>query len=257
MVEMRSALEELIDLGLITSSEGRLSPHPDLWQICSAPGPGAEEALLGLVLTTTRPVWLLMAAVGGVHVAPEFIPDAVDESLSAVIPDPARREAFLLERARVVDAQERSEVGAEGELMVVDACVQELVDLGARELSAKVRRVSLVSDELGYDITAPRLDRTTRRIEVKASRTTGKMASFFVTRNEARVGISDGDWALVVVRVRTPDQDGVVGWLTGVALRPLLPSDQHAQGHWETARVRLPIDQLTPGIPPAVRVSVQ
>jgi hypothetical protein len=103
---------------------------------------------------------------------------------------------------------------------------------------------------LGYDITAPRLDRSPRRIEVKTTRAGGSIAPVIVTRTEATVGTTDAAWMLVVVRLSDDDSADILGWIDGQRIAPLLPIDLHSSARWETANLRLPVAELTVGVPP-------
>jgi Domain of unknown function (DUF3883) len=249
--ELYAAEAALVDLGLLRLAEdGWLLPTQPLRTVCSRDDPQTDELLLGLVLEADRPLWLSTAAGEGDAVAPELIPDEVAAGLGEVISDPARREAFLLARARTVDARAFEALGNAGEEHVVGALKAQLRALGADLEAERVRRVSLISDELGYDVTAPCLDGRLRRLEVKATRSQGSAAQIVVTRNELTVGFADPDWSLVVVRISEPDGD-VLGWASAADLAELLPEDRHRHGHWQSARLLIAIDSLVPGLPSA------
>jgi hypothetical protein len=66
------------------------------------------------------------------------------------VPDAARREELLLELARRVDDTLQRLVGEIGEEIAIDAARAELRAMGRPELAREVRRVSLLSDQLGY-----------------------------------------------------------------------------------------------------------
>jgi hypothetical protein len=74
---------------------------------------------------------------------------------------------------RFSDADARR-TGDLAEAHVTKACRAQLSGAGRDDLAALVRRVSLTSDQLGYDVTAPRLDGSTRRLEVKGTRMSGQ-----------------------------------------------------------------------------------
>lgn len=253
--ELHAAEHGLLAAGLIrkNAATGRLQADPRLQAASAHPHAGVDELLLSLVLEATAPLWLRTATGDGSdHVVEELIPDEAAAGLAAVIPDPARREAFLLACARKVDTQGREELGAEGEMFVVNACRVQLVELARPELVPHVQHVSLVSDELGYDIIAPRTNETSRRLEVKTTRSQATTSvTIFITRNEVKVGLADPDWFLVVVRVPHNAGAGVIGHLSAAALQPVLPEDRDSRGRWQTARVRLPIASMHPGLPPA------
>ncbi len=250
VTDLRGAEEGLQAAGLAALRDSRIVPDGRLVQVCGLGEPEACELLLALILELERPLWLRTAAGDGQHLRPELLPDGVENALATIIDDPERREAFLLARARKVDAQERQRIGELGEIAVVEACRQQLTAAGAEALAADVQRVSAISDELGYDITAPRRNRSTRRMEVKTTRAAGAIAPVIVTRTEATVGRTDAAWMLVVVRLSNDDAAAIVGWIGGQQIVPLLPTDQHSDARWETAMLRFPLAQLTAGLPP-------
>jgi hypothetical protein len=250
VAELRSAEEALHGAGLAALRDGRIIPDPRLVQVCSMDEPEACELLLALVLELEQPLWLRTAAGDGRQIRSELLPDGVENALATIIEDPERREAFLLARARKVEAEERQRIGELGELAVVDACREQLAAAGAEALAADVQRVSAISDELGYDITAPRRDRSTRRMEVKTTRTVGAIAPVIITRTEATVGRTDAAWMLVVVRLSDDDVAEIVGWVGGQQIALLLPTDQHSDARWETAMLRLRVAELSTGLPP-------
>ncbi len=258
--ELREAEAELLASGLLRRDGETLRCEETLMVACEQWHPDAEEVLLGLLLENARPLWL-QAAAGGERLAAELIPEVALAALARLIPDPARREAFLLARARTIDARERQWLGAQGEEAVVTACRLELAGLGRDDLAAQVRRVSLISDELGYDVVAPKLNGGIRRLEVKATRAlsrdlkTTRAASgdvtVLLTRNELTVGACDPDWSLAVVRIGEGEDREVLGYLAAEALTSLAPVDRDARSRWQTCRLRLPIGALGPGLPPA------
>lgn len=247
--ELRAAEARLATTGLTSVVDGRIVPDKRLAEVCRLNEQQGCELLLALTLDVERPLWLMTATGDGATLRPELLPDEVRAVVNAVIEDPARREAFLLARARKVDADDRARIGAIGEIAVVAACQQQLEAAGAPGLAANVRRVSLISDELGYDVTAPRLDGTSRRVEVKTTRAAGALIPVVLTRTEATVGISDSSWYLLIVRLDGDEQGRIVGWIDGEQIGPLLPVDQHSEARWETARLRLPAAVVTTGLP--------
>ncbi|MGB4776898.1 DUF3883 domain-containing protein [Microbacterium sp.] len=149
------------------------------------------------------------------------------------------------------DAVRRAEIGALGENAVVRWCVEELVEVGRRDLAEQVKRVSLVSDRFGYDITAPTVRADPRMLEVKASTSgSGKTFRFFLTRNEYEVGRRHPrQWALVACAVAA-DSVTILGWCRVSEFERYLPDD--GNGHWTEARVYLPVSALLSGVPSAV-----
>jgi hypothetical protein len=249
--ELKVAEVGLREAGLLRPVGNVLAPVPALSSLCQAPGPVPYEFLLGLILEETSPLWLLTAAADGEQLAAELVPEEVEDALASVIEDPARREAFLLARARTFEAKERNAIGAAGEEAIVNACKQELKELGEEEAARQVRRVSEISDELGFDVVAPRIDGSVRRLEVKATRSAALEVTVFLSRNEFETGRSDPDWRLVVVRMKRDGGHSIVGHVGGAGLVGLTPEDRHDAGCWQVARIRLPLSSLVAGLPSA------
>lgn len=172
-------------------------------------------------------------------------------ALGPVVLDDARRQELLLELGRLFDDTRQSAIGAVGEEHVAEYCRRELHELGHDELARAVRRVSLVSDQLGYDVVAPRLDGPARLLEVKtAVRPPHGEFEFFISRNEIKVGLATSDWALVACAV-LDEQAGtaeIIGWCPAAALRDLLPTDAE-QGRWTQAQLSIPLERLHAGLP--------
>jgi hypothetical protein len=248
--ELREAERTLIEIGLVERDGERLRPAPEL-AACTAGGEESPEPLLALVLDREAPLWLRTVVPDGSTVRTELMPEDANAALASVIPDPARREAFLLARAIKVETRERALLGGEGEEAVVAACRAQLVELGAGELAAAVRRVSPVSDELGYDVTAPRGDGSIRRLEVKATRSSADTVRAYVTRNEIETGLADPDWFLVVAHRTHAGDWTVLGHTAAAPLQALLPCDSDSRARWQTAVLRLAMDDLERGLPPA------
>ncbi|HEX7197788.1 MAG TPA: DUF3883 domain-containing protein, partial [Candidatus Limnocylindria bacterium] len=174
--------------------------------------------------------------------------DEAEAAVGELVEDPARREELLLALGRRFDDAARREVGAAGEDLVVAHARAELASLGYPDLARNVRRVSLVSDQLGYDVAAPRVSGGDRLLEVKA--TTGNRGEIFLSRNEATVGLRLKDWALVVCAVDDVDArtGSVLGWCRGTDLRPLLPTDAPG-GSWQSVAIELDRLPLQAGLP--------
>jgi hypothetical protein len=131
---------------------------------------------------------------------------------------------------------------------LVARCVEELTKRGRPELAARVRHVSLISDQLGYDVVSPTLAARDVRLEVKTSRrVTSPDASFFISRNEARAGAHDAQWRLVICQMLSDERLEVLGSCSHSVLGPLLPADT-ARSQWTTSDLRVPIDRLAPGL---------
>jgi hypothetical protein len=134
---------------------------------------------------------------------------------------------------------------------VIAACREELRGLGEHWAAERVRSVSEISDELGYDVVAPRLDGRLRRLEVKTTRSAAEIATVFVTRNELETGVADPNWQLVVVRSHRDRGHTILGHVGGEELAASMPEDRGEVGRWQVARVRMRVADLAPGLPPA------
>ncbi len=228
----------LIDVGLLVERDGQLTPTPHLAQLVQGSPADALVVLTQRLLALTQPFEL-------------EAPDTAGQ-LAELIPDAARREELLLALAQRFDDTFQRLVGEIGEELVVNAARTELRNMGRPDLAHEVRRVSLLSDQLGYDISAPRVTGAPRLLEVKATTTDGAGRSLAIrlSRNEADTGTTLPDWALVACQVEnTVQRQGhIIGWCTCHALADLLPSDC-LTGRWEQASLALPLDRLSPGLP--------
>ena len=172
------------------------------------------------------------------------------QTLSEIVPDPVQREAILLALGNRFDPTAATQTGTIGEEFVVSECRSLLRSAGYEDLACKVQRVSLISDQLGYDVVAPTISGGSRRMEVKTTSRGGEVVEVIITRNEVRVGLRDPSWALVVCRVIPDGSVHPVGWCRGSVLRPLLPTDVHPHGHWLAVGITLTSDLLSDGLPP-------
>jgi hypothetical protein len=228
----------LLDVELLVERYGQLTPTPPLAQLVQGSTADALAALIQLVLAHTGPI--------------ELDAPGVVAQLAELVPDAARREELLLVLARRFDDTHQRLVGEIGEEIVVKAARNELRNMGRPDLATEVRRVSLLTDQLGYDVSAPRVTGAPRLLEVKATTadTDGHSLAIHLTRNEADTGTALHDWALVACHVENTDQrhGHIVGWCAGQALADLLPVDSPA-GRWEQAALALPHERLLPGLP--------
>jgi len=232
----------LVDCGLVEERQGTLYPGAELQQILA----GAIDDVVAAIYAR---------GVAHQRERAQWSNEEASAELVELIPDPARREELLLALGRRFDDAQRRLVGAIGEELVVAALRAELDELGYPELARAVRHLSLESDQLGYDIAAPRIAGADRLVEVKATTAVEEGTAFvYLSRNEAEVGLRyHRDWALVLCLVT--DQVGregeIVGWQSAGALEPALPLDS-AVGRWEVAKLAIDLSELLPGTPPAV-----
>ena len=201
------------------------------------------------LLSESKPLWLRAGLLDDGEYAEEIVPHRVLSRLRVLFRDPVDRERLLLAAARKVDTERRTEIGALGEIGVIRAAREKYRHLGVPELSNSIRHVSLISDELGYDIVAP--SATTgdqHRLEVKTC-VSSSYLRIYISRAEADWGIQDPKWHLVVCAL---DEDGsarIVGSLQGCDFQDRLPTDANRDAHrWESASLRLRVSDLTPGL---------
>jgi hypothetical protein len=225
----------LVDCGLARKAGSRLLPTPRLGTL------GLDDDREAANEITVHVVAQLEAMTGS---------EDLEEALEATALDADRREEILLALgARFDDSQARL-VGEIGEEIVVQAARDQLLGAGHPELAAKVRRVSLGSDALGYDVTAPRTTGPRRLFEVKAS-TRRDSAEFFLSRNEWATGIRYGDdWFLVYCRVDDTEQrtGEIVGWCAADSLRENVPADR-GSGEWRSIHLKVSASTLQSGLP--------
>ena len=128
--------------------------------------------------------------------------------------------------ARRFDETLQRLVGDIGEEIVVNAARSELRAMGRPELAREVRRVSLLSDQLGYDVSAPRVSGRPRLLEVKATTAelVGPSVNAHLSRNEADTGAALADWALVICAITTSTASAA--WSAGVEPTRLKISDR-------------------------------
>lgn len=238
--DLRSGERLLVACGLVEEREGLLYPTPELLGLLSGT---TDDAIAHITYCT-----LTAGTTAG-----EMNPVRSDPHLVELIPDPARREELLLLLQRRFDDIRMRKVGTIGEELVVASARDELNELGRPDLAREVRHVSLQSDQLGYDISAPRVNGPPRLLEVKAttSPTSEKQVVVYLTRNEIEVGLRYPEqWALVLCHVtNVEDRCGDVrGWVRAAALAAMLPTDSHS-ARWETAAVQVTPELLEPGLP--------
>lgn len=234
---------------LVQVDGGTHTPNVALLSLCTLPDDVAAELLLQVLLVEEPPLWIYAAVVDD-EVRWENVPDADQEALEQLLDDAARREAFLINAGRTIDTAQLAEHGAAGEEYVVELCREHLTDRDRSDLAAGVKRVSLQSDQLGYDVTSPDTQGKRHRLEVKTtSKVSGGKVDFFLSRNEATVGAHDPGWSLVAVGRERDNTLQLIGWCSSVALVAHLPRDVSGHGRWQSARLSIPADDFHPGLP--------
>jgi hypothetical protein len=238
----------LAEAQFVSFANGVVTPALTLGQILALPIDEGCELLLDRLLEARRPLWVTAAA-NQSGVSEDFIPEAAATGLAEIFQDPVRREAFLLSLGQRFSAEERKRVGDLAEEHVVIWARKELSDGGRDDLAAQVQRISMISDQLGYDVKAPREDGSARRLEVKGTRSEGSTVAIFLSRNEATVALRDRDWFLVLCRIDSDETVELLGWTTGESLRDRLPKDPDTGGAWQSTEIYVDVDELTGGLP--------
>ncbi|MGD9735916.1 MAG: DUF3883 domain-containing protein [Solirubrobacterales bacterium] len=235
--DLRVGEELLIDIGLLFEHDRRLYLTPRL----SAMLDGSEEDAIADIVSESIAL-----------MTDPLTPEA-SAGLAELVPDARKREELLIVAGQRYDDARKKLIGDIGEEIVVAAARAELRDLGHHHLARAVRRVSLESDALGFDVLAPRVAGNPRLFEVKATTRRRDEVLVHLSRNEASVGQELlHDWALVLCFVddlsaRTGE---VAGWCPAATISPRLPTDSPG-GRWESAGVSLGLGELIIGLPMA------
>lgn len=244
--DLRRGEHLLLDLELLVRMDETLVPTVNLRELLAGSVEDALASLCWRALTGTPSARLN----GG-----DQLDDQLDEDLRELGISAARREELLLALGRCFSDNHRRAVGEIGEELVTAAARHELLALGHSELARAVCRVSLLSDQLGYDVTAPRIMGEKRLLEVKATtiEPTAETIPIHLSRNEADTGATLSDWSLVICVVEdVAERSGhLLGWCPASAFADLLPTDS-GSGRWEQAAVELPLAGLMDGLPGAV-----
>ena len=204
-----------------------------------------SRELVRTILLDSPPTWLGAVAVRG-EIRPEFLPLQAARVLGEMF-SPEERDSLLLAAAEKYDAAALLSMGEAAEESVVVVCRTLLEERGRADLVPRVRRVSLISDAVGYDIQTPNLAGMDCRLEVKCFR--GRQPKFFISRNEFQVGRMLPRWYLVLCRAMPNSPPGIVGWTSLDPLVARMPSDVHISARWQSARVQFAESDLQPGLP--------
>lgn len=147
---------------------------------------------------------------------------------------------------RKLDQTLLSGIGLNGELAVI----HQLSDSMHKEDFQRVRHVSQYDDSAGFDIQSPSLKSasTTVLLEVKTSVRPGDIFTFFISRNEARIGRQNSNWFLVGVEACEGGYR-VFGHISSFLFMDMLPVDQSDFCEWDTARVSLSKQVFFQGLP--------
>lgn len=236
-IDFKLGEQLLVDAGLIQRHDGLLDPTFKLNALLD----GDEDDAFMFVVSHLPTA--------------EIDIDIVDLQLQNTSLDQDQRSRITDTIIRKFEDEKRRLIGQIGEEVVVRACRDELRGLGRPDLARKVRQVSLENDAAGYDVMAPRVAGMDRLLEVKATTSKVDPVTFFISRNESRVGIQNKNWSLVVcghidIEARTGD---VLGWLASSDLSSEYPQDSSERCSWESSKLTVPIAELKPNLPSAIQ----
>lgn len=130
-------------------------------------------------------------------------------------------------------------IGAAGEEFVLQTIRSIFLNINRPDLARLARRVSLISDEFGYDIEVTTPSGIGLNIEVKSSVEMPKdRVEFFMTRHESMVSRNLQNWYLVscyLADVECPAGE-IIGWIDSSILVDVWPFDS-AVSHWKLSQI--------------------
>ena len=224
-----AALDWLSALGIVIVDGGRprLTAGPDR--------PVGGEDLLGLAIQHVVPDWLqdFDQFVDDSDLPLDLLEMADDLGVGS---DQAWKVANRI--AVKVDAQARAEVGAAGELA--------LVELLSSCLDARVQHVSTESDAYGYDIAVSG-DAGIWHLETKSTTRRGRLI-IYLSRHEFETARIDSDWRLVVVLLDASYAALGVATVRREWIFDVVPEDHSPLGRWESIRLSPPREALEAGL---------
>lgn len=130
-------------------------------------------------------------------------------------------------------------IGAVGEEIVLQNIRSIFLNKNRSDLARLVKRVSLISDEFGYDIEVVTPGGTNLKIEVKSSVEMPKdKVEFFITRHESVVSCNSQNWYLIFCFVSDVESSvgEVIGWIDNSTLIKAWPVDS-AFSSWKLAEI--------------------
>lgn len=153
---------------------------------------------------------------------------------------------FPSEIVRKFDAEALMELGLAGEKWVVN----EYTNCLKLHDSDLVKHVSLINDTLGFDIVTPSLILAGKdlHIEVKTTSRPGGKVSFYLSRNEFEVGMTDPRWVLLIVQMIDGDFT-VFGHCFASQFETILPEDRVDFATWNSVKITLQTTDVVRGLP--------
>ncbi|MFJ5719817.1 protein NO VEIN domain-containing protein [Streptomyces sp. NPDC093149] len=133
----------------------------------------------------------------------------------------------------------RRETGAAGE--------QALLELLRRGDVPQIRHVAAESDAYGYDIEAMLSFEDVSHLEVKSTTDPTRLV-IHLTRHEYEVMLTDTEWSLAAVLVGADGSALNVATVSRRWLHSAVPHDKTGGGRWESARLVVPTQAMTPGL---------
>jgi hypothetical protein len=228
-VQYADALSWLRRTGLVDSS-GRLTTKALM-------APSVQLAVLEAALEHSAALWMANAD-QLVRAADELPEDALAAGLALGL---SELDTFATVQ-RVwgrVDTAERERVGFAGEVAVFD--------LLSAAIDGDIRHVAAYADGYGYDIAVDTVSQSAH-LEVKAT-TSRVQLRIFLSRNEYETMLRDPAWFLIAIRLDADLRPMAVASVSRQWIAETAPSDRLAAGRWESCRLFVPPDALTPGIP--------
>lgn len=171
--------------------------------------------------------------------APEELPEDALRLADTLGIDAHRAFQYIKSLWRKVDLEQRARIGSAGE--------RALVDLLKGSLAARVDHVSQYSDSYGYDIDI-RKGAYRLHLEVKSTLRRHRLV-VFLSRHEFETLSHDPSWQLVAVRLSGDLKAEAVCSVPSPWIREHVPRDISSNGHWESCRLSIPLDQIRHGIP--------
>jgi hypothetical protein len=138
------------------------------------------------------------------------------------------------------------ELGYEGEIAVMTELHVRL----DQSLHQRIHHTSQVDDSAGFDIRSPSIiDSSVNFLfEVKTTSRPGEQFTFFISRNEARVGSLNDNWRLIGV-VKESNSFLILGHLSFIQISSFLPVDRAENGLWESAKITIPRNSFIKHLP--------
>lgn len=147
---------------------------------------------------------------------------------------------------RKFDSNTLEEIGRLGEEAVMSLLEEALSEVAY----SRVKHVSLVDDTLGYDILTPSVAglEHPQLLEVKTSVRPGPEFSFFLSRNEFRVGSNNPNWRIVGVRI-VDNRPILLGYFSLDRVFDWFPTDSCDSVSWASCRVEVSRETFSAGLP--------